>query len=168
MVISDGFQIPIHSMISEVHNTSVVSFWLREFVRLTGDVPDVFVSDMSKVLLNSAAREFANCPSIADYADILFNMHFGSTQKIPSCCIRIDKNHFIKHVASCAALRDSSKLQREFYIRCVYLLMQSTNIKQAEFILLATLTVAKCEFQGKKYFLRTFLSYFNLMFIIKP
>lgn len=148
MVISDGFQIPIYSMLSEVHNTSVVSFWFCEFIRLTGDVPDVFISDMSKVLLNSAAREFANCSGIADYADILFSMHYENNPKIPPTCIRYDKNHFFKHVASCEALRDSSKLQREFYIRSVCLLMQCKNLKQAEFILVAILTVAKCEFKG--------------------
>lgn len=150
MVISDGFQIPIISMLSEVYNTSIVSLWFCEFIRLTGDVPDVFICDMSKVLLNAAAREFANCSGIAEYADILIKMHSESVPKIPPCCIRYDKNHFFKHVASCEALRNASKLQKEFYMHSVSLLMQSKSLAQAEFILVSVLAVAKCEFEGKK------------------
>lgn len=138
-------------MISEVHNTSFVSLWLHEFVRLTGDIPDIYVCDMSQVLLNSAALTFAHCSGIAQYADILFKMHFESNPKVPNCYIRIDKNHFLKHIASCEALKNVSKLQREFYIRSICLLMQCKSLGKAEFILISILTVAKCEFKGEKY-----------------
>ncbi|XP_055308869.1 uncharacterized protein LOC129572793, partial [Sitodiplosis mosellana] len=150
LVISDGFQIPVHSMITDAHNTSLVSYWLREFVRFTGDTPNVFICDMSSVLLNSAAREFAKCDDISEYAEILFNMHTEPNIKIPKCYIRCDRNHFIKLVASCDALKEVSALQKQFYIRSVCLLMNCRRISQAEMILLSILTVAKSEFKGEE------------------
>lgn len=127
---------------------SLVSFFLHEFIRIVGDVPHIFNSDMSMVLLNSAARVFGNFAGIAEYIDALFNMHTDKNQKIPACFIRIDRAHLIKNVASCKALQNSSRLQREFYVRSVCILMQCDGLKKAEYVLLSLFNVAKNEYLG--------------------
>lgn len=136
-------------MISEIHNMSFVSFFLHEFIRIVGDVPNTFNSDMSMVLLNSAARVFANFANISEYIDALFEMHFQQNPKIPACFIRIDRTHLIKNVASCKALQNSSRLQKEFFVRSVCILMQSESLKKAEYVLLSILCVAKNEYLGE-------------------
>lgn len=108
-----------------------------------------FNSDMSKVLLNSAARVFASFASITQYVDALFKMHFTKDPKIPACFIRIDRAHLIKNVASCKALHNSSRLQREFYVRSVCILMECNNIKKVEYVLRSILCIAKNEYLGK-------------------
>lgn len=136
-------------MISETHNMSFVSFFLHEFIRIVGDVPGSFNSDMSMVLLNSAARVFANFASITEYIDALFKMHFQKNPKIPACFIRIDRAHLIKNVVSCKALHNSSRLQKEFYVRSVCILMQSNSLKKVEYVLRSILIVAKSEYSGE-------------------
>lgn len=135
-------------MITETHNMSFVSYFLQEFIRIVGDVPNVFNSDMSMVLLNSAARVFANFANIQEYAEALFKMHSQEDPEIPNCFIRIDRAHLIKNVASCKALQNSSKLQKEFYVRSTCILMQSESLKKTEYVLLSLLSVAKSEYLG--------------------
>lgn len=100
------------------------------------------------VLLNSAARVFGNFSGIAEYIDALFNMHMDKNSTMPACFIRIDRAHLIKNVASCKALHSSSRLQKEFYVRSVCILMQCDSLIKAEYVLLSILNVAKNEFSG--------------------
>lgn len=101
-LIADDFEIPIYSMLSEVHTMSFLTFWFNEFMRLYNDIPDEFVCDMSKVLLNAAAKSFAGCADINDYIEWLFNLVKNSDNngRNIKCFIRIDVAHLVKNIAS--------------------------------------------------------------------
>lgn len=152
-VISDeGFQIPIYSMISEVHNASVISYWFLEFIRMFDDIPNVFVCDISFALLNAAARTFGSSDDIWNYIETLFKMHTSINEvKKPKCFIQIDRAHLINNVRTCNALSKSSFIVRNFYIRSVCLMLQATSLNQAELILKSVLTVAYAMYEGKYY-----------------
>lgn len=128
---------------------SIVSYFLHEFIRIVGDVPATFNCDMSTVLLNSAARVFANFANIREYIDALFNMHFEENPKIPPCYCRVDRNHLIKMVACCKELKNCSRLNKEFYVRSVCILMKCESLKKFEYALRSILIVAKNEYFGK-------------------
>ena len=96
-VIADDFEIPVYSMLSEVHTMSHVTHWFNEFIRLYKDIPNEFVCDMSTVLLNAAAKSFAVCADINDYVDWLFNLikhsnnngrnFFGCVRRYKYACV---------------------------------------------------------------------------------
>lgn len=153
-VISDGFQVPIYSMLSEVHNMNHITHWFNEFIRLFDDTPNEFVSDMSNVLLNAAARSFGNCRNISEYVEVLFNMirNPNDAVKKTECFIRIDIAHLVKNITSCDALKMKSAEQRELYIRATCLIIKSMGLQQAERIIHSILVVAKSETKGEAFY----------------
>lgn len=132
---------------------SHVTHWFNEFVRLFKDVPNVFVSDMSSVLLNSAAKAFGGCADVPDYIDWLFNTirNPDSNTRNVKCFIRIDVAHLVKNITTCDALKLKSSEQREFFIRATCLIVKCSGIIQAETILRSILIVAKSETQGEPF-----------------
>lgn len=149
----DKCQMPVFSILLEAHNMNFISYCLSEFVRLFGDIPDIFKSDMSLVLLNAAARSFGNCANIDEYIDWLFSMHKNSkwsNMKKPKCYIRIDVAHFVKNLTTCDALKNKSAEQRQFYIRSTCLLIKCTCLTQAERILRSILIVTKSQNKGNQ------------------
>lgn len=144
-------------MLSEAHHASALSNWFTEFKRIFGDTPDVFVCDISFALLNAAAYAFASCSDIWVYIEKLFQMHSSDEiNDIPKTSIRIDRTHLINNVSKCVALKASSFIVRNFYIRSVCLMLQATNLKQAELILMSILVVAYSKNEGKMTFLNSF------------
>ncbi|XP_055306691.1 uncharacterized protein LOC129570987 [Sitodiplosis mosellana] len=147
-VISDHFQIPIWSMISGAHHLSFVLYWFFDFIRLYGDAPKEFKSDMSQVLLNAAAIAFASCANISEYADWLFNMAKNRNDSnissfLPKCFIRIDVNHLVKNITSCDELKSKSAEHKQFLVRATCLLIPCTSLEKARKILYSILVVAK-------------------------
>lgn len=151
LVISDGFQVPVWSLLSERHDANFLTFWLREFVRVGGNVPKVFTSDMSLALLNAAAIGFANYSNIEEYVNDLFGFHIGEwhEKKIaPDCFIRIDIAHFIKNIASCNALHNVRRKVKELFTRSVAEIVLETNFNNIQIIMKAILIVAGCQTRG--------------------
>lgn len=153
IITSDGSQVPIYSMVTEDHTMNHIAYWLNEFISLFGHIPDRFVSDMSKVLLNSAARSFGVCADIDDYCGQLFNLaKTNISEKQMKCLIQIDVAHFIKNICQCPSLK-SHPHQREFYIRATCLLIKCTYLKQAENMIhsILVLVVAKSVTKGDEF-----------------
>lgn len=153
-MISDRFQISIFSMLSEIHNANHITFWLNEWIRLGGIVPREFVCDMSLALLNAGVRAFAKEFTILDYINTLFNTMNArennaiSSMKIPNCFIRIDIAHLMKNVTSCKALQKKPLKVKDFFIRCVALLMRMDSLMEAMEHIKAVLIVAYSETEG--------------------
>lgn len=149
-VIADKFQIPVYSMLSEVHNMSHITHWFNEFVRLFKEIPDVFVSDMSSVLLNAAAKSFAGCADLKDYIGWLFNLlkHSDDKGRSITCYIRIDVAHLVKNITTCDALKTKPIEQREFFIRAACLLIKCSCLAYAEKVLRSILIVSKSDKKG--------------------
>lgn len=150
LVIADNkFQVPVHSLLSEVHDTNFISFWLGEFLKQTKDIPKQFISDMSLVLLNAATRIFAYA-TLPDYIDKLFKMNVDKDYELkPDCFVRIDRNHLVKNVAKCEALKNCAAKTKEFYIRCVCLLIKSTSLDSVSEIILSVFVVCMSRSEGK-------------------
>lgn len=149
-MISDGFQIPVGHALSEKGKGNHLTFWFSEWVELIGDIPKQFCSDMSMALLNAAVRSFGLSPSVADYINWMFNIVVGrisSTAK-PACFVRIDIAHLVKDVVKCDALKRSPKKVRDFYIRCVALLLQTEDINDARELIFSALIVATSLTEG--------------------
>lgn len=152
-VIADDFEIPLYSMLSEVHTMSHVTYWFHEFIRLYNDIPNEFVCDMSTVLLNAAAKSFAGCANIDDYVNWLFNVvkHSNNYGRNIKCFIRIDVAHFVKNLASCESLKCKSSDQKQFYVRATCLMIKCTSLPLAEKILTSILIVAKSSAKGEAF-----------------
>lgn len=140
-------------MLSEDHTLICVLRWFNEFVSLFQDIPDVFISDMSTVLLNAAAKSFGGCRDVSDYIDWLFNTltKTGKDSRKIKCYIRIDVAHLVKNITICDALKSKQDDQREFFIRATCLLIKCISIVQAEKILRSILIVAKSYVKGETF-----------------
>lgn len=151
MVISDEYLAPIFSMLSEIHNGNFISYFLREFIRLGGSVPDEFVVDMSAALLNAAVIAFTSHLNLKSYINAVFDLNFASSPvlALPECFIRIDIAHFMKAIASCVHFANKKARVREMYVRCVALLLKETEIIEARKIIFSILVMANSETEGK-------------------
>lgn len=149
LVISDGFQVPVFSMVSEKHDANFLTFWLMELLRCGGSVPKEFTADMSLALLNAGARAFANHSSLSSYIDTLFKFHFSPTSfVVPSSFIRIDIAHLMKNIASSESLRSTRPKVKEFFVRCVAELVKERDFKRAENHIRNVLIVALSKTEG--------------------
>lgn len=160
LVISDGFLCPIWTILTEHNFANFISFWLKEWLRLGGSVPNELCADMSLALLNAVVTAFTSYNSLSDYIDTLFSMNFydeeRSTTPIFECFVRIDIAHLLKNVATCAAFANKNPKVRETYIRCVALLVKATDIKEATLIVKCILIMAYTKSEGTLILLLTF------------
>lgn len=152
MVIADGYLAPIFSMLSEIRNGNFISYFLREFIRLGGSVPDEFVVDMSTALLSAAVIAFTSHLNLKSYMNAVFALNFKSSPPLalPECYIRIDIAHFLKAIASCVHFANKKARVREMYVRCVALLLKETEIIEARKIIRSILIMAYSETEGKQ------------------
>lgn len=154
MVISDGFQVPVQSMTSELNTASWLTFWMSEWVRETNEIPNQFTADGSMAILNAAVRSFTTCSSVSDYVDLMFNLlcNRSVNRPIPQCFVRTDIAHFMKKLTSCDALKNAPRKVRDFFIRCVAIMMQIDNIEEARSHIYSLLVVATSSTEGKLIF----------------
>lgn len=150
IVISDGYLAPIFSMLSEIHNANFIGFWMKEFIRLGGTIPNEFTVDMSLALLNAAATAFTAHMNLKSYINELFNLNFGKTSLKSECFIRIDIAHLIKAVASCKHFANKRPKVRETYLRCIGLLIKETDIEEARKIIHSVLIMAYSVTEGMR------------------
>lgn len=158
IVISDGFQLSVNSLLSEDHSANFLTFWLSEFVKSHGDIPKIFISDMSMAIINAAVRAFGQHANITEYLDTLFRMcsiQDDATRistKPPPCFIRIDFAHLMNLVRKNKSLASCNTWQKvkDFYMRCVAILIQIKNLDFARAHILSVLIVAKSKTEGKQ------------------
>lgn len=137
LVISDGFQVPVYSMLSEAHNSNMITFWLNEWIRFGGMIPQEFICDMSLALLNAGVRAFTKEGTIHDYVNNLFSLIHSqenriiSPNKIPACFIRIDFAHLMKNITGCKALQNKPLKVKDFYVRCITILIKTDSLNDA-------------------------------------
>lgn len=161
-MISDEFQVPVFSLLSERHDANFLTFWLREFIRLGGSVPKEYISDMSMALLNAGAIAFGNRANLDEYIDTLFRlvraksqessqsqqMNNSSRENLPPCHVRIDIAHLMKSVANCKPLKTVRPKVKEMFVRCVANMILETSFQEMERHILDVLIVAGCETRG--------------------
>lgn len=107
---------------------------------------------MSLALLNAGARAFGKHSSLNTYIDRLFECICSNDILInsaPDCYVRIDINHLMKNAASSPALSSVRPKVKEFYVRCVALLVKITDIDIARQHICDVLTVAYSQTEGE-------------------
>lgn len=145
-------------------NTNITSFWLGEWLRLGGEIPNEFVSDMAMAIIGAAVRAFSCRPSVVDYINSLFKLLNGEEEIIPKCFVRIDIAHFIKNVARCKPLKNTRVKHRDFFIRCVTLMIRMKSLSEAKEHILAVLVIAMSLTEGVFLFLHFVSNYLLFSF----
>lgn len=135
-------------MLSEIHNANFISFWLKEFIRLGGSIPNEFAVDMSLALLNATVTAFTGHMNLKSYINALFCLHFEDRIPAPECFIRIDIAHLLKAISKCKHFANKRPKVRETYLRCTCLLIKETDIDEARNIILSVLVMAYSATEG--------------------
>lgn len=138
--------LPVVQMISEKHDTNILTYWLREWLRSGAICPKEVVTDYSFALLNAVALAFNNC-DLGTYVEncltILQNNDYNNN--FPKCIIRIDIAHLIKLVCRWKCFNDKHARIKDFYVRCAGILSKITTFDHFNQICLDILTVAFSE-----------------------
>lgn len=148
IVIYDGFLVPIFNMLTEIHNANFITFWLKEFLRLGGSVPDEYCVDMSLALLNAGVNAFTVYSNLVDYVNAVFALNFDNTAPAPACFIRIDIAHLMKNVAKFKDFPKEKPKIKETYLYCMGLLLKETNIDEVRKLILSVLVMAYSSTEG--------------------
>ncbi|CAI6370194.1 unnamed protein product [Macrosiphum euphorbiae] len=137
-------------MISEKHDTLTIFYWLAEWIKDGGPIPQETACDYSKALLGAISRAFCNGTTLSDYVDKCFNVLCSkSYNDLPPCFIRIDIAHLVKLVCRWKCLAGTNKYRlKQFYVRCVILLVEAKCIDEFEKILVNILTVSMSQTEG--------------------
>lgn len=149
LTISDEFAAPVFKLLTEIRNPNFLSFWLKEFLRLGGSVPNEFCLDTSSALLNAAVCALTNYSSVLDYTDALFAPHFDANKSIPVCYIHIDVKHLLKNVAASKHFANSEEIVRNTYIKCVALLQKETEVQNVRSVVFNVLLMTFCSTEGE-------------------
>lgn len=148
-------------MLSEDHTANFLTLWMSEFVKVHGDVPKIFICDMSFAIIIAAIRSFGLHPNLTAYLDTIFNLlnrknnptnnSIKDSLKVPPCLIRIDFAHLMNNIRRNKALNStgSSNLKvKDFYMRCVAILIQTRSLEYARAHIYSVLIVAKSKTEG--------------------
>lgn len=147
-----NYQVPVTQMLSEKHDTLTIFYWLAEWIREGIPIPQETVCDYSKALLGAISRAFCCGTTLGDYVDKCFNVLFlKSINDLPSCFIRIDIAHLVKLVCRWKCLTGSKNYRlKEFYVRCVILLVGATCLEEFEKLLFDILLVSMSQTEGEQ------------------
>jgi len=137
--------LPVLQMISTKHDTNILTYWLREWLRAGASCPREVVTDYSFALLNAVALAF-NSYDLNVYVEkcvkILQNNDHINTVK---CILRIDIAHLIKSVCRWKCFKDRHRRVKDFFVRCIGILSKTTTLENFKQICIDVLTVAFSE-----------------------
>lgn len=150
VVCTDTYQVSITQMISEKQDTLTIFYWLSQWLKDGVSPPHETVCDFSKALLGAIVRAFCNnFTSLRQYNDECFNILSNKSSSCPTCYIRVDIAHLIKLVCRWKCWNKSSNMRlKEFYVRCIRLLVETNCLKDFQHVLVNILTVCSCETEG--------------------
>lgn len=143
----NGKTVPISQQLSERQNITSIYSWLRCFMDCGMQVPNEIVCDYSKALLGAISRAYCNQQTIRDYINSCFSYLCNDVAILPKTFIRIDVAHIIHMICRWKCLNGRKEV-KDFYVRCVGLLIKSTNMIEFERKLNMILTVALSEMDG--------------------
>ncbi|CAD6234326.1 GSCOCG00012396001-RA-CDS, partial [Cotesia congregata] len=131
----------VWQMLSAAHDAETIRLWLVKWVSLGARHPREAVSDGSRVQLNAMSSAF-NLTPLKTYIAICFkNLHRHKKTPI-NTYIRLDAAHFVHSITGWkyfkSVLHPSIK---QFYIRCICLLIDCTNLDDFQRILLLILVI---------------------------
>lgn len=129
-------------MISEKHDTNIVTHWLRKWLKSGAQCPPEVISDYSSALLNAFSLAF-EVTDLSTYVNRYFAFLQGNHRlSKPNCCIRIDITHLIKLNQGWKSFGKKNTLEKEFFLRFLGLFANCTSFEKFESLLRDILTVA--------------------------
>lgn len=140
----DNSTIAINQMLSEQHDSEFIEFWLKRWIKAGAPKPKVAVCDYSRALLSALSLAFNN-QTVKAYISYCFSHILKPTFQIsekPATSIRVDVAHLIHLICrwKCfKGLRHPSI--KEFFVRCVALMVECTSLSVFEEILILTCVV---------------------------
>jgi len=130
-------------MISEKHDTNILTYWLRwEWLRCGASCPKEVVTDYSFALLN-VALAFNNC-DLSTYVENCLKILQNNDCNIPKCIIRIDIAHLIKLVCRWKCFNEHARI-KNFYVRSIAILSKTITLENFTRICFDILIVASSE-----------------------
>ena len=149
--------IPVSSMISAIHSTSVIRFWLSEFRRsekkifghANAVVPHQIISDRSMAFLQAGLSEFNN-EDMNAFRSRAWRIINGIAQEkdldgvFPHACL----SHVMASFKRLSMINYKSNL--EFGMYCFSLILNSTTLKEAEEVLISIYYVLLSRVEDKK------------------
>lgn len=136
--------LPVYQMLSEKHETELIEFWLKKWIRLGAPKPKEAVCDYSRALISALCLAFNNV-TVKSYVNNCFARLSGLHHQAvayPATLIRIDVSHLIHPVCRWKSLKTVTHQQvKEFYVRCVVLMVDSHSLAEFENIFLLTCSV---------------------------
>lgn len=152
MVINfDHFTLSVHQLLTDDQSTTLLEYWIKNWIRMGAPKPDQVACDHSRALINALSLAF-NEQNIKVYIETLFLNAIGdSSAKIRppiATFIRLDVAHFIKMITNWQSVKSiENNAIRKFYIFCIALLIDAQNINEFEMILKNIFIVCNNEYQ---------------------
>ncbi|XP_071580571.1 uncharacterized protein [Temnothorax nylanderi] len=141
----EGKTICVHQMLTEIHTQEFIELWLKYWVRLGAKAPGESWSDYERGIPMSSCLTF-NGKSLKDYIDDVFEWARTTDKKNSrpaNTLIRIDVAHLMALVArwKCLKHKDHPYI-KNFFVRCVALMVDTQSIEEFQQIFLLTCIVA--------------------------
>lgn len=126
----NGKILPVCKMVSEKHDTNMLSFWLREWLRTPILCPSEIVVDYSSALINAISLAL-NDVNLNVYVEqcMTFLESSDDMQRL-KCIIRIDIAHIIKLVCRWKCFNSKHMRIKDFYVSCIGLLTKCTSVNK--------------------------------------
>ena len=145
---ANGIQ-PIFQMLSEKHDTNLITYWLREIIRDGAPVPPEVDSDYSLALLNATSLAF-NERCLKNYISDCYRWITSEILQHPlRCFIRIDIAHLIKIICSKDVFHRKHPKIKDFFVRCAGIMSSCDNVEDFRTLLSSIFIVAYSEYDGK-------------------
>lgn len=143
---------PVCPLLSERHDTETIRHWLTTFIRYGVPLPNEVVTNMPIALMSASVHAFTSCTSLEayleKYAELLNLPVVSSNRHHPECYIRNDVAHLVKLITTWDCFKNALKISKQFYIRCLCQVLQSTDLDDIKSLLNHILTVVLSNTEG--------------------
>lgn len=140
----------VGQMVSAAQDTNSILFWLNNWLRAMKIVPKEAVSDYSRALFGAMSLSFNNI-SLKEYIKVCFEHVLQKKPDRPAnTFLRIDVAHLIQILCRLKCFTKSNVVVKDFYLRCIALMVSCDQFEVFETILLNTLIVSIHKYDGNR------------------
>lgn len=144
----DNTTLIVCQMISERHTTEFIEFWLRTWIRNGALKPKEAVSDYSRALLSAMSLAFNNQTIKSYVADQFAAVSTKNQISKLNTYIRVDVAHLIHAVSRWKCFEKvNHACIREFFIRCVALMVDAETFEEFRELIFLTFIVAVNDYE---------------------
>ena len=146
----NGITLSVGQMLSAKLDTNTILFWLNNWLIQVGIIPKQAVVDYSKALLGGISFAF-NTMSLKSYVRACF-LSLINPQNVggpAATFISIDVAHLMAIFCRLKCFNTDNKAVKDFFIRCVALMVSCEDFLRFQEILLLTLTISIHSYDGE-------------------